>query len=59
MTSLNWIAFRYVFPLESVTVNTWPDLPARITTPIQLPAVLAEGKVIVVELAVPASLLLC
>lgn len=48
-----------MFPLVSVTVNTWPDLPARIITAIQLPAVLAEGKVIVVELAVPASLLMC
>ncbi len=59
MTSLNWIALRYVFPLESVTVNSWPDLPTRITTAIQLPAVLAEAKVSVDELAVPASLLMC
>src|SRR5882672_3029968 len=32
---------RYAFPLESLTVNAWPDLPARIQTAMRFPAVLA------------------
>jgi hypothetical protein len=53
------MAWWYVFPLESLTVNTSPDRPTRIQTPIQFPAVLAltnASDEVVVE---PASLLVC
>lgn len=57
--SLYTRAWRYVLPRESDTVNTWLVFPARITTAIQLPAVLFELKESVEELVVPASLLTC
>jgi len=48
-----------VFPLESFTVRTCPDLPARMHTAIQSPAVLFAGKESEEELVMPASLLAC
>jgi hypothetical protein len=56
---LNWIAFRYVFPFVSVTVNISLAVPARMDTAIQLLAVLFEGNVSAEEEVVPASLLVC
>ena len=46
---------RYAFPLESLTVNTWPDLPARIQTAMKFPAVLATLNAIDAVVVVPAS----
>ena len=43
----------------SVTVNTCPVLPARITTAIQFPAVLFDGKASDDEVVVPASFPAC
>ena len=40
-------------------MNTWPDLPARITTAIQFPVVLFKLKASDEEVVVPASLLVC
>ena len=48
-----------MFPLESVTVNTWLGLPARMTTAIKFPPVLLEVKASEEELVRPASLLVC
>src|SRR5258706_8649738 len=57
--SLNWTALRYALPRVSVTVNVWPDPPARIPTPIQLPAILLDGNACDAEVVVPASLPAC
>src|SRR6266404_161796 len=46
---------RYAFPLESLTVNTWPDLPARIQTAMKFPAVLATLNATDAVVVVPAS----
>src|SRR6266850_7469731 len=46
---------RYAFPLESLTVNTWPDLPARIQTAMKFPAVLATLNATNAVVVVPAS----
>src|SRR6266478_5004880 len=46
---------RYAFPLGSLTVNTWPDLPARIQTAMKFPAVLATLNAIDAVVVVPAS----
>ena len=56
---LKVMAFRYVFPRESETVNTCPDLPARITTAMKFPAVLLEAKESKAEVVVPASVPTC
>src|SRR5258706_11203520 len=57
--SLNWTALRYALPRVSVTVNVWPDRPARIATPIQLPAILLDRNACDAEVVVPASLPAC
>jgi hypothetical protein len=41
--------------LESLTVNTWPDLPARIQTAMKFPAVLVTLNEIDAVVVVPAS----
>src|SRR6266850_2215892 len=46
---------RYAFPLESVTVNAWPDLPARIRTAMKFPAVLATLNATDEVVVTPAS----
>jgi len=46
-------------PRESATVNTWPVLPARMHTAIQLPAALLEANARVEDVVVPASLEVC
>jgi hypothetical protein len=40
-------------------VKTWPDLPARITTAIQFPAVLFDWNASEDAVVVPASMLVC
>src|SRR5437868_9770586 len=56
---LNCTAGRYVLWFVSLTVNAWPDLPARIATPIQLPAALFARNASEEEEVIPASLLVC
>src|SRR6266403_798550 len=46
---------RYAFPLESLTVNAWPDLPARIQTAMRFPAVLATLNATDAVVVTPAS----
>jgi hypothetical protein len=46
-------------PRVSVTVNTWPVLPARMTTARKLPAALFDANASVDDVVVPASLLVC
>src|SRR5690348_3034328 len=53
-------AWRYVFPLESLTVKTWELEPApRIATAIQSPAVVFVANASELEVAVLASIFLC
>jgi hypothetical protein len=56
---VDWTAFLYVLPRESVTVKTCPEPPARVTTAMKFPAVLFEANAKVEELEIPASLLTC
>src|SRR5258707_12334541 len=56
----SWNARRYVFALESETAKTWElELPARIATAIQFPAVFGLTNASVEAFVVPASLLVC
>src|SRR5258708_12351359 len=56
----SWNARRYVFALESETAKTWElELPARIATAIQFPAVFGLTNASVEVFVVPASLLVC
>src|SRR3981081_607052 len=55
--TFNCAAWRYILPRESLTVNTSPDLPARIQTAIQFPPVLFALNASDVLFVDPASLL--